>query len=114
MKHLLAVPILSSEGLSAMFILGHATASVWTLEDQKHAKHLADQIAVAFSNSQLLTELEHVQWDTLLALARAIDAKSPWTLGHSERVTDVAIKIAQLMGLPPRATRRHAPRRPPA
>lgn len=37
---------------------------------------------------------------TLAALARAIDAKSPWTRGHSERVTNVAVAIAAAMQLP--------------
>jgi putative nucleotidyltransferase with HDIG domain len=32
-------------------------------------------------------------------LARAIDAKSPWTSGHSERVTEMAMKIGGQMGL---------------
>jgi putative nucleotidyltransferase with HDIG domain len=46
-----------------------------------------------------LETLEELQWGTLTALARAIDAKSPWTLGHSERVTDLAMKIARRMSL---------------
>ena len=36
------------------------------------------------------------------SLARAIDAKSAWTAGHSERVTNLALKIANAMGLPAR------------
>ena len=102
MRHFLIVPVSSDKGASAVFILGHAVAPVWTEEDKEQARHLTAQIAVAFSNSQLLTELEQIQWGTLTALARAIDAKSPWTLGHSERVTEGAVKIAQAMGLPPR------------
>lgn len=34
------------------------------------------------------------------ALARTIDAKSPWTAGHSERVTAVALEIGRTLGLP--------------
>jgi len=37
---------------------------------------------------------------TLTAFARAIDANSPWTAGHSERVTALAVRIAHTMGLP--------------
>jgi putative nucleotidyltransferase with HDIG domain len=36
---------------------------------------------------------------TLTALARAIDAKSPWTAGHSERVTHLALKSGRILGL---------------
>jgi len=35
----------------------------------------------------------------LTALARAIDAKSPWTAGHSERVTQMSLAIAAELGL---------------
>jgi putative nucleotidyltransferase with HDIG domain len=101
MKHFLIIPVLSDNGPSAVFSLGLATASVWNDEDKERARHLADQISVAFSNSQLVADLKQLQWGTLTALARAIDAKSPWTLGHSERVTTWAIKIAAALGLPP-------------
>jgi putative nucleotidyltransferase with HDIG domain len=37
---------------------------------------------------------------TLVALARAVDAKSHWTAGHSERVTSMAMNIGREMGLP--------------
>jgi putative nucleotidyltransferase with HDIG domain len=102
MKHFLAVRVSSDKGPLAIFTLGHATAVVWSEEDKEQARNLADQIAVAFSNAELVHELEQLQWGTLTALARAIDAKSPWTLGHSERVTACAIKIAKAMGLPPK------------
>lgn len=46
--------------------------------------------------------LEQLDVGTLTALARAIDAKSTWTAGHSERVTNLAMKIANSMGLPAR------------
>jgi hypothetical protein len=43
---------------------------------------------------------EQLDLGTLTALARAIDAKSKWTAGHSERVTNLALKMGHAMGLP--------------
>jgi putative nucleotidyltransferase with HDIG domain len=43
--------------------------------------------------------LEKLNLGTLTALARAIDAKSHWTAGHSERVTRLALQIARALGL---------------
>jgi putative nucleotidyltransferase with HDIG domain len=43
--------------------------------------------------------LDRLNWGTLTALARAIDAKSEWTAGHSERVTKLALKIGGALGL---------------
>jgi len=44
-------------------------------------------------------ELQDIYYELLLAFSTAIDAKSPWTRGHSERVTHYAIMIAREMGL---------------
>ncbi len=43
--------------------------------------------------------LDRLNWGALTALARAIDAKSKWTAGHSERVTKLALEIARILGL---------------
>jgi putative nucleotidyltransferase with HDIG domain len=43
-------------------------------------------------------QLDRLNWGALTALARAIDAKSEWTAGHSERVTKLALKIGRAMG----------------
>ncbi len=44
-------------------------------------------------------ELDQLNRGTLTALARTIDAKSKWTAGHSERVTQLAIKIGRVLAL---------------
>ena len=62
-------------------------------------RRLADRIALAVSNVQLLTRLDALSAGTVLAFARAIDANSPWTAGHSERVTRVALAIGQELHL---------------
>jgi putative nucleotidyltransferase with HDIG domain len=69
--------------------------------DIQNARQIADQLAIALSNVQLIAALEQLHWGTLTALARAIDAKSGWTAGHSERVTRMALKIGHTMGLGP-------------
>jgi putative nucleotidyltransferase with HDIG domain len=44
-------------------------------------------------------QLNRLNWGTLDALARTIDAKSPWTAGHSERVTQIALTIGRVLNL---------------
>jgi putative nucleotidyltransferase with HDIG domain len=51
------------------------------------------------TNSDLIGELKELNTGTLLALARAVDAKSRWTAGHSVRVARMAADIAVVMGL---------------
>jgi len=101
MKFFLKAPILLDGRTAALICLGHSSANVWNEDDKQSARQLADQVGVALTNLQLVRKLNQLHWGALAALARAIDAKSPWTLGHSERVTDFAITLAQEMGLPP-------------
>ncbi|HWR98433.1 MAG TPA: HD domain-containing phosphohydrolase [Candidatus Methanoperedens sp.] len=46
-----------------------------------------------------LTEVRELLNEFLLAFANALDAKSHWTMGHSERVAGYCVGIAREMGL---------------
>lgn len=59
------------------------------------ARNLADQFVVAISNANLVQNLNTMNWGILHTLARAVDAKTPWTSGHSERVCAIALAIGQ-------------------
>lgn len=50
---------------------------------------------------QHVGELESFSVGAATALARTIDAKSPWTAGHSERVTAMALDLGRRLGLSP-------------
>ncbi|MGH7423764.1 MAG: HD-GYP domain-containing protein, partial [Candidatus Methylomirabilales bacterium] len=78
---------------------GYLDQPGFSQEDLTQARQLADQVAVALSNARLIEELDQLNWGTLNALARTIDAKSPWTAGHSERVTELALKIGRKLEL---------------
>ena len=96
---LLALPMFVGGRLSGLIVLGYLHPEALNEEDAVQARQLADQVAVAISNARLIEELDELNWGTLYALARAIDAKSAWTAGHSERVTELALKIGRVMEL---------------
>ncbi len=62
-------------------------------------RRLVDRLALALVDVQHVTHLAALSAGTLTAFARAIDANSPWTAGHSERVTAVALAIGERVGL---------------
>jgi putative nucleotidyltransferase with HDIG domain len=95
----LVLPLFIQGRLAGLVALGYREGASCTPEDRDQARQLADQVAVALANARLVEELDALNWGTLYALARAIDAKSPWTAGHSERVTALALKIGRAMGL---------------
>ena len=88
------------EGLAGVIALGYPDTVAPDSEDLDQARQLADQVGVALANARLVAELDRMNWGTLTALARAIDAKSHWTSGHSERVTQLALRIGRQMGFP--------------
>ena len=92
-------PIVLDGKLFAAFICGQVSPQVLTCDDREAAREVADRLTVGFSNTTLIGALEQLNWGTLTALARAIDAKSQWTAGHSERVTEMAVRIGRAMKL---------------
>lgn len=62
---------------------------------------LASQIAVTLFNAQLYEDLEASYLSAVRALANSIDAKDPYTRGHSERVARYSMEIGRVMGLGP-------------
>ncbi|HAA02079.1 MAG TPA: hypothetical protein DCE18_01765, partial [Syntrophobacteraceae bacterium] len=94
----LVLPIYQREKLLGTLNMGYISPDSVLDEDIDHARQLVHQIAVALSNSKLIEELDELNWGTLEALARAVDAKSPWTAGHSQRVTNLALEIARALG----------------
>ncbi len=98
-KSFLVLPLFLKEGMAGIISLGFIKQPNFSQEDLDNAHRLANQVAVAFSNAKLIEELNELNWGTLKALARTIDAKSPWTAGHSERSAKLALKIGKIMRL---------------
>jgi HAMP domain-containing protein len=96
---LLVLPVWVNKKLAAILWLAGSLSDEFTTEDITLARQLADQVAVALSNSSLISELREMNWGALQALARAVDAKSAWTAGHSERVAELALKLGKALNL---------------
>jgi len=59
---------------------------------------LAGQAATALKNSRLVEGQRRLFLSTVKSLSAAIDTKSRWTAGHSERVTAYALLLGEEMG----------------
>jgi putative nucleotidyltransferase with HDIG domain len=93
------LPLLIKQKLVGIITVGSRDSSGPKQEDLLQARQLSDQVAVALSNAQLIEDLDELNWGALTALARTVDEKSPWTAGHSERVTEKALEIGHALGL---------------
>jgi putative nucleotidyltransferase with HDIG domain len=94
----LILPIFLRRHLCAVLVLGYRRLPERPREDMIRVRQIGDQVTVALLNAGLVEELSELNWGTLTALARAVDANSPWTAGHSERVTALALAIGREMG----------------
>ncbi|OEU65937.1 MAG: metal-dependent phosphohydrolase [Desulfovibrio sp. S3730MH75] len=56
---------------------------------------LASQAAIALTNAQLIQGLKDLLYSVIQSIAAAIDAKSPYTNGHIERVVILTMMIAE-------------------
>lgn len=93
----LAFPLRHAGELTAVLLLGLGGRG--DRPPGAAAQQLADQVSLALSRVQVMEELHALNRGTLIALARAIDANSPWTAGHSERVSAMAVHIGRSLGL---------------
>ena len=62
---------------------------------QQQVESLASQGAVALTNKRLVAELKNLFESFIQLMATAIDAKSPYTGGHCERVPEIALMLAE-------------------
>ena len=118
----LVVPLRFKDALLGAIVLGlKYTGKIYTPDDHELIMVMANYIALGVHNQELfrnletantalrrkVTEnrrlyrnLESIYGDTVRALGAAIDAKDPYTRGHSERVARIAVAVGLALGLP--------------
>jgi len=72
----------------------------YTEQDAELFGNFAAQVAVSIENTRLYERLQDTYLGAIGSLAAAIEARDPYTVGHSARVTQYAVAIAESMGLP--------------
>jgi putative nucleotidyltransferase with HDIG domain len=92
-------PVFGADGSVKSFVL----SLVDVTESKENEKKISDS-RDAFLNMLKETDssyksLKELYTGLVHSFANAIDAKSPWTKGHSERVTRYALSIAKELGL---------------
>lgn len=103
----LVVPMLDTEGqvLGVLQLLNrleeNGRAAAFSAADQRMAQSLAGQAAVAVKNAQLREEIERLFEGFVAASVTAIEARDPVTSGHSGRVADLTVGLAEAVNATP-------------
>jgi HD-GYP domain-containing protein (c-di-GMP phosphodiesterase class II) len=69
--------------------------------DLERLQYVASLIATQHSNAKVYVDLKELLFGVVRGLTAAIDAKDPYTSGHSERVARIAARLAEGLGMPP-------------
>lgn len=96
----ITVPLMSKEKVIGVLNVNRKNSpEIFSKENLNIVTSFAGQLAVAIENAKLYKDLEGTFLGTISALAAAVDAKDPYTFGHSNEVTEYAVAIAKEMGL---------------
>lgn len=107
-RYVLSIPIVFKDTALGAITVAYKKPKISTEEEDIFPllRSIGMEIGVALNNAMLFEQVESAKKDledllisTITSLVSAIDAKSPWTKGHSERVTNFALEIAKEMGL---------------
>lgn len=101
-----AVPLLSKGQVKGVLELMHRAPLFLDEEEQKFLDSLAAQAAIAIDNASLFDDLQRSNIELTLAYdatlegwARALELRDSVTERHTERVTKMTVRLAQLMGI---------------
>jgi HD-GYP domain-containing protein (c-di-GMP phosphodiesterase class II) len=72
----------------------------FTEDDLYLADAVAARTSVGIDSAQLVLQQQDQFWQTLMTLARTVDARDHYTGGHTRRVTDYSLCLAEGLGLP--------------
>ncbi len=95
----LGLPLLVEKQLIGVLILYNWEGTrKFSFEDLRLMLTLVRSLAIAIDNAYLYRNIQTTNMNTLVAFARAIESKSSYTQGHSQRVADLSRKIALQLG----------------
>jgi PAS domain S-box-containing protein/putative nucleotidyltransferase with HDIG domain len=93
------LPLIVKSEITGVLNLSSRRPAAFGPGDLSTLEKLSAQIVVALENSRLVGDLENLLISTIKTLSDTIDAKSPWTRGHSERVTALSLRLARKFGI---------------
>ena len=100
-SYLVAPLLLHGSVVGVITVLNRRQHANFTSSDLALLTMLANQAAMALENAHIYEDTRGLYLDVVQAMIRAVEAKDPYTYGHSERVTKYSMVIGKALGLSP-------------
>jgi response regulator RpfG family c-di-GMP phosphodiesterase len=99
-------PILVKRDLKGMVFIGSKLSGrEYTSSELDMLQSLCNSAGIGLDNARLFRELQNTYLSTVKALVSIIEAKDPYTRGHTERVADYTVALGHKMRLSKEALR---------
>lgn len=98
-RNLIAVPLRVDDTIKGVLEVLNSRKGTFTQRDVHHLMAMSVLSAIAIDKAQTHQALQEQFWESVRAFVSALDARDPYTRGHSERVTDFSVAIAEEMDL---------------
>jgi HAMP domain-containing protein len=85
--------------IGALSVSSKKTADNFEEEELVILSDLSAQIALAMENARLSSDNQKTYLETVTALALAVEARDLYSRGHSDRVSEYSVKLAEAIGL---------------
>ncbi len=97
--HICVPLVLRSKIRGALLVLNRRKRDNFTSSDFELMTALANQAIVALENARIYEDTRGLYLDVVQAMVKAIEAKDPYTYGHSARVTKYSLAIGNTLSL---------------
>ena len=105
-RTLIAEPLRAAKDCKGVLLGVNKVGAEFDSVDLKLIGSIASQAAVFLENRHLYEDMQDLLMGLLHALTASIDAKDPYTRGHSQRVALISRRLAALSGLDPERVER--------
>jgi PAS domain S-box-containing protein len=102
-----AVPLIAKGVVKGVLEIFHRAPHIGDAEWEGFMQSLAEQAAIALDNAELFNGLERANDELVMAYdatiegwSRALDLRDKETEGHSQRVTEMTIRLARALNIP--------------
>ncbi len=99
-------PLVLKGSLTGYLVVMFSETRGFSDDELQFIEGFAAQLSLVLYNARLLGEVKNLTLRTVEALSLALDSRTPYTQGHSERVSRVALAVGKELGLSPKELKR--------